>query len=290
MFPTPSVAIAEGGQKSRSGARVGELLLGGIAEAVMPTPSTSNRDGNHRNGRGELLLPGVAEKILPTPVVTDSESARNSTAGGYRDPGHMGDTLLDALTHLGLADPGSVLPTPTTEPNTGNGHARDLGREVAELLPTPAAGLPNDGEDRATWQARHDKHAAKGKDATRSGIPLPIAVQESAEQGPEDATADGETVRWGKYRAAILRAQRALGRLAPSPTRPDGKGGKRRLSPPFVEWMMGLRAGHVTAVPGIIRRDQLKLLGNGVVPAQASAASLILLGRVAQRLRERSAA
>ena len=36
---------------------------------------------------------------------------------------------------------------------------------------------------------------------------------------------------------------------------------------------MGLPAGHVTDVPGIRRIDQLKALGNGVVPAQAAAAT-----------------
>ena len=32
---------------------------------------------------------------------------------------------------------------------------------------------------------------------------------------------------------------------------------------------MGLPAGWVTAVPGVSRNDQLKMLGNGVVPQQA---------------------
>lgn len=35
---------------------------------------------------------------------------------------------------------------------------------------------------------------------------------------------------------------------------------------------MGLPAGHVTAVPGLSRNQQLRLLGNGVVPAQGAAA------------------
>lgn len=34
-------------------------------------------------------------------------------------------------------DSSSLLPTPTTEPLTGNGHARHLGGEVKSLLPTP---------------------------------------------------------------------------------------------------------------------------------------------------------
>ncbi|MFF8657811.1 hypothetical protein [Streptomyces huasconensis] len=45
-----------------------------------------------------------------------------------------------------------------------------------------------------------------------------------------------------------------------------------RLSPAFVEWLMGLPAGHVTDVPGLSRSAQLKALGNGVVPHQAVAA------------------
>lgn len=40
---------------------------------------------------------------------------------------------------------------------------------------------------------------------------------------------------------------------------------------------MGLPAGHVTAVPGLSRNEQLKLLGNGVVPAQGAAAIAYLV-------------
>ncbi|WP_250568617.1 hypothetical protein [Streptomyces sp. CJ_13] len=35
---------------------------------------------------------------------------------------------------------------------------------------------------------------------------------------------------------------------------------------------MGLPEGHVTDVPGLARTAQLKALGNGVVPQQATAA------------------
>ncbi|WP_239101856.1 hypothetical protein [Microbispora amethystogenes] len=40
---------------------------------------------------------------------------------------------------------------------------------------------------------------------------------------------------------------------------------------------MGLPAGWVTAVPSIGRNGQLRLIGNGVVPQQATAALLDLL-------------
>jgi hypothetical protein len=40
----------------------------------------------------------------------------------------------------------------------------------------------------------------------------------------------------------------------------------------FSEWMMGLPAGWVTDVPGLTRRNQLEVIGNGVLPQQATAA------------------
>lgn len=41
--------------------------------------------------------------------------------------------------------------------------------------------------------------------------------------------------------------------------------------------MMGLPEGWVTDVPGLGRKDQLKALGNGVVPQQAAQALRLLL-------------
>lgn len=40
---------------------------------------------------------------------------------------------------------------------------------------------------------------------------------------------------------------------------------------------MGLPAGWVTDIPGLTRNEQLKMLGNGVVPQQAYAALCNLL-------------
>lgn len=68
------------------------------------------------------------------------------------------------------------------------------------------------------------------------------------------------------------------GRVAPAPTAADGKKGGHRLSAHFVEWMMGLPDGWVTAPEiGLTRNEQLKALGNGVVPQQAALALRTLL-------------
>ena len=49
-----------------------------------------------------------------------------------------------------------------------------------------------------------------------------------------------------------------------------------RLNPEFVEYMMGLPNGWVTDV-GLSRSQQLKMLGNGVVPQQAYYALQLLM-------------
>ena len=70
-----------------------------------------------------------------------------------------------------------------------------------------------------------------------------------------------------------------MSRTAPAPTKPDGKGGNHRLSARFVEWLMGLPDGHVTdPAIGLTRNEQLKALGNGVVPQQAALALTLLPG------------
>jgi DNA (cytosine-5)-methyltransferase 1 len=78
---------------------------------------------------------------------------------------------------------------------------------------------------------------------------------------------------WGKYEPAVRRWE-ALTRPAPKPTEPGVSGLKRpRLNPAFSEWMMGWPEGWCTAPEiGITRKDQLKIVGNGVCPQQAAAA------------------
>lgn len=135
------------------------------------------------------------------------------------------------------------MPTPVTQPQTGNGHARNLGKE-AQLLPTPSV------NDLATSNREHTKFQS----LTR--------------------TVAHET-DWGKYAPAIARWEAVIEREAPPPTE-SGRSGMR-LSPRFVEWMQGLPEGWVCDVPGLSRNQQLELLGNGVVPQQAVLAMSLLI-------------
>ena len=81
------------------------------------------------------------------------------------------------------------------------------------------------------------------------------------------------TIDWGKYAPAIRRWETVLNRPAPAAT--VERKNKRRLNPQFVEWMMGLELGHVTG-HGLSAAQELKMLGNGVVPQQAELALRML--------------
>ena len=89
-------------------------------------------------------------------------------------------------------------------------------------------------------------------------------------------------IDWGKFLPAIRRWEKVSGRIAPAPTKPDGKEGSHRLSSAFTEWMMGLPEGWVTDA-GLTRAEELKACGNGVVPQQAELALRLLLSVVDNR-------
>ena len=50
----------------------------------------------------------------------------------------------------------SLLPTPVTQPETGNGHARNLGKEV-RVLPTPTVGNATGTNERRGGARAHEK-------------------------------------------------------------------------------------------------------------------------------------
>ncbi|MFF4698418.1 DNA cytosine methyltransferase [Streptomyces chattanoogensis] len=132
--------------------------------------------------------------------------------------------------------------------------ARSTGRDEPAARRLPAAP-----------PAGHGQHEGRGVAHECNGPAGAVGQGESARGGAE-CVPEG-VAEWGEYADTIARWEKVLQRPAPGPV--DAVG---RLSPLFVEWLMGLPAGHVTAVPGLSRSAQLKALGNGVVPHQAMAA------------------
>lgn len=94
-----------------------------------------------------------------------------------------------------------------------------------------------------------------------------------------DLRTDIAVTDFSEFAPAVERWAGVIGRDTPSPTLVNARG-NHQLSGRFVEWMMGLPDGWVTSPDiGLSRAQQLKALGNGVVPQQAKAAIELLLKR-----------
>lgn len=87
----------------------------------------------------------------------------------------------------------------------------------------------------------------------------------------EDVIHPGDGGIYGRYEPVVRRWEQVTGTTAPNPTELN-RNGKPRLNVEFASWMMGLPKGWITGVPGLSRANQLKAIGNGVVPQQAAAA------------------
>jgi DNA (cytosine-5)-methyltransferase 1 len=250
---------------------------------------------------------GSEFSLLRTPVADEA-------GGGPQSPAmakHRGQTLRLTGQIIDLVEPGRLpqplLKTPTSQlaVNGGSqhpdkrkagGHGPTLADEVEHLLPTPVV-ADQTGTRNSTANRRNPERAHIGNTLTdvfvpavppRAGLlPTPTFQDGANNGGPSQFERNTKPLNtqvlvgseWGQYTDAIKRWRQTTGRDAPTPTRPDGRDGQHRLNPVFVEWMMGLAEGHVTAPEiGLSRNDQLKACGNGVVPQQAVMALRELLG------------
>ena len=132
----------------------------------------------------------------------------------------------------------------------------------------------------------HTRHDSEWLRVQPLGPAQPFADADLAGSQGRQSAGGRDMSAWGDYGPAITRWERVIGRPAPAPTE-TGRTGNPRLAPRFVEWMMGLPPGWVTDPSiGISRNDQLKALGNGVVPQQAALALDVLLQGTPDDLRQ----
>ena len=185
------------------------------------------------------------------------------------------------------------------------------GAQPAQRHHVPARGAVADSDDLGRQRTRHARHGSggpadhggaaahtAGPRRGRAGNLAPGAAPDAEPETGQRTTGRGggpPAVAWGDYAPAIRRWERLLGRPAPAPVvwsgtyrrmrqlrlarrhpKPAGMRGslapRHVLAPAFVEWLMGLPPGWVTDVPGLTRAQMLRILGNGVVPHQATAA------------------
>ncbi|WP_189986425.1 DNA cytosine methyltransferase, partial [Streptomyces spinoverrucosus] len=217
-----------------------------------PGQTQGGRARAHAGGRSGLLAaPDRHLRLLPTPAAADG------TGGPGTSPKRKGGMNLRTAVTL--------LPTPAARDwksgasNLLGTNSRPLNEVVVNLLPTPKA---SDGP-----------HGGPNQRDTAGNYYLPGQAVRLDDRWVATNGTD--------YGPAIRRWEAVLGRPAPEPTEAGTKG-NRRLSPAFVEWMMGADPGWVTdADLGLSRSDQLKILGNGVVIHQAALAYRMLLAAVA---------
>lgn len=229
-------------------------LAGGEGGADAPTVRADDRPD----------ASGDAPRLMPTPSTLDSIEARTTYGGGNPTlQGAVGGVSdVDAARHERA---GRLLPTPVSQPS-GNSPEEHLRKKPGRDVVTDLSIIAENGLFKTGGRL----------------LPTPVVTDrtgtrnETAGRRPGAKFASGRTLgdvtyldAWGEYGHAISRWEHILGRRAPDPTEP-GKT-RPRLAAKFVEWLMGLDDGHVTGV-GLTRNQELKALGNGVVPQQGAAA------------------
>ena len=212
--------------------------------------------------------------LFPTPLVDDAKNTghnKKRLATLASETYDLGNNPLFTTPIASEGLKGSAAQSSVERLKTGQvfltNEAHDLALENGlpvppRLLPTPAIGhIRNNDEPIEDYLGRRQDYL-DGRTKGMPGASLGVAVR----------------MNWGKYEPAVRRWESVLGRSAPAPTNPDGKDGAHRLAAEFVEWMMGLPEGWVTDLEiGLKRNDQLKALGNGVVPQQAEMALQLLI-------------
>lgn len=140
----------------------------------------------------------------------------------------------------------------------GRNESADRGDQAASpagelaLIPSPAVA---DSRGTRNWTAKRRPGAKFNSGKTLTDFAWLLS---------DEAWMSADGVDYGP---AVRRWEAILDRPAPSPTE-LGVNGNRRITPAFMEWLMGLDEGWVTDVD-IPRAKQLIALGNGVIPRQA---------------------
>lgn len=198
----------------------------------------------------------------PQPLARPTREASSTQDQRQRD-GH-------AVVHRG-----AVAPDPASFRREGL-HALHPRRRTVPVRPVSAAG---DGQFHVPADPASDRRNQGLPSAARLQRRPDAALGDHLAAVPQHAPSHVEAERgsmgWGDYAPAVRRWEHLLGRPAPHPTQPGQHGGPV-LAPVFVEHLMGLPHGWVTAIP-LPRTAQLRALGNGVVPAQAAHAVSLLL-------------
>lgn len=213
-------------------------------------PDEPSGHGRGLPARSDRPAAGASVTLLPTPAVNDMGRAYTPET-------------WDAWTERMKAAHGN-----------GNGHGASLSIEALRMLPTPRTKNNENRQSDGYGGVDGNFHGlVTGESSWGTYAPAVARWEALTRTAPEPTEQDWE--RWEKAKSRRLASTLPVGMRGSIRFIVDGP--PRRLSPAFVEWLMGLPAGWVTDVPDVSRNDQLKALGNGVVPQQCAAAVRHLL-------------
>ena len=147
LLPTPAASQYGSNRSLSPGAAVRPSLA--AIDKLLPPPNaakaandlTLTKSGDGRDSPNKL---GWAVALLPTPKTTDTRSAAPSDLR-RNSPDLRALPMLLPTPRATRGGSGTetvnLLPTQTTQPETGNGHARNLGSEVRQQFGSYAAAI-----------------------------------------------------------------------------------------------------------------------------------------------------
>ena len=274
LLPTPGTMDDREKRTTHAG---GNLTLQGAIVGVNPVDV-------ERHSKAGRTVSGDDVALLPTPSTHDKTGARSPESIARMDKpfANLNDTVVNDLgvergpepVDVSVGEDDSSVPV---LPGNGGGEDALVGAADGDGVAVDVCGAENS----------HSSYVPAELAGTKYDL-LPTPAASDGARGPDYAATQRNSSSyhtmvtlaainyWGKYAPAIARWERIVG-PAPAPTEPN-KNGNPRLSAAFSEWLMGWPAGWVTdPAIGISRNDQLRILGNGVVTAQAQAALRYLL-------------
>lgn len=286
LLPTPSANVATNGgsqhpDKRRAGGH--QPSIADVVEHLLPTPrATDGTKGgpNQRGPSGDLMLPSavhrwgdyapaiarweaVIGRPAPNPTEPSEQSRKRCAVHGDPQEGRPGEKLRDMREAADAQEvrqrpAGGPQRVPATEPLLSDVREQQ-GSDFALGAPVSSEALPQ----KRVRGVRSEEPTARPPQGPQLAQRRPVKPNDAVRELPPEAPL-------------------ARGQGAADGSEPMGEACscKPRLSAKFVEFLMGLPEGHVTdPAIGLTRNQQLKALGNGVVPQQAATATRSLLNR-----------